>query len=325
MNLKQLEVFVAVAETGSFTQGAEKSFLTQSTVSQHISALESEFGIRLLDRTGKGVYLTEGGRIFYDYARRILAGTGEMTAAIRRFKGLEQVVLRIGASNIPGIYMIPGFLSFFRAIHPGVTVSVVQGDSHEILERLKGNEIEMGFIGGIYNDDSVEFHHLACDEIVLVVDSRHPWKGKGEIAPEELAGASFVFREEGSGTRKSVIEALERAGIKSDSLNVMACLGSNEAVKQAVCHGGGVSFLSELSVSKECDRGELFRVPVRGISIKRRLYCASRRGREISPAARSFLDNIAHWNGNGDLLGNHLLNKETGVGGAPLMPVARIE
>lgn len=295
MNLKQLEVFVAVAETRSFTQGAEKSYLTQSTVSQHISSLENEFGIRLLDRTGKGVYLTEGGRIFYDFACRILAGTEEMTIAIQRYKGLEQAVLRIGGSNIPGIYMIPRFLPLYHAMHPGVSVHVVQGDSHEILDRLNNNEIEIGFIGSMYSDDAVVFDQITCDEIILVVDADHPWKDTGEISLEDLAGASFVFREEGSGTQGTVVSALVNAGINPASLRVTARLGSNEAVKQAVCRGVGVSFLSELSVRNECERRELFPVTVKGLAITRHFYCVHRRGRELSPAGRSFLDRIVQW------------------------------
>ncbi len=295
MNLKQLEVFVAVAETKSFTQGAEKSYLTQSTVSQHISSLENEFGIRLLDRTGKGVYLTEGGRIFYDCACRILAGTQEMSTAIRRFKGLEQAVLRIGGSNIPGIYLIPRFLPLYHELHPGVSVHVVQGDSHEILERLKNNEIEIGFLGCLYNDEAVQFHQVARDSIILVVDKNHTWKDKGEISLEELAEASFVFREEGSGTQGTVSAALTNAGVIPDRLRVIARLGSNEAVKQAVCGGGGVSFMSELSVRNECERRELFPVIVKGLTITRNFFCAYRRGRELSPAGRSFLDTIVQW------------------------------
>jgi DNA-binding transcriptional LysR family regulator len=295
MNLKQLEVFVAVAETKSFTQGAEKSYLTQSTVSQHISSLENEFGIRLLDRTGKGVYLTEGGRIFYDFACRILAGTQEMSTAIRRFKGLEQAVLRIGGSNIPGIYLIPRFLPLYHEMHPGVSVHVVQGDSHEILERLKNNEIEIGFLGCLYNDDAVSFHQVASDNIILVVHESHSWKDKGEISLEELTEASFVFREEGSGTHGTVVAALANAGINHECLRVTARLGSNEAVKQAVCRGVGVSFLSEISVKNECDRRELFPVTVTGLAINRNFFCAHRRGRELSPAGRSFLDHIVPW------------------------------
>jgi LysR family transcriptional regulator, low CO2-responsive transcriptional regulator len=295
MNLKQLEVFVAVAETRSFTQGAEKSYLTQSTVSQHISSLENEFGIRLLDRTGKGVYLTEGGRIFYDSACRILAGAEEMSTAIRRYKGLEQAELRIGGSNIPGIYMIPRFLPLYHEMHPGVSVHVTQGGSHEILERLMNNEIEIGFLGSLYSDEAVSFHQVAQDNIILVVDVNHRWKGIGSITLEELAEASFVFREEGSGTQGTVAAALANAGIIPTRLRVTAWLGSNEAVKQAVCRGGGVSFLSEISVRNECERRELFPVLVKGLAITRKFYSAHRRGRELSPAGRSFLNHIAQW------------------------------
>jgi DNA-binding transcriptional LysR family regulator len=295
MNLKQLEVFVAVAETRSFTQGAEKSYLTQSTVSQHISSLENEFGIRLLDRTGKGVYLTEGGKILYDLSRRILAGTQEMTTAIQRYKGLEQAVLRIGGSNIPGIYMIPRFLPLYHEMHPGVSVHAVQGDSQEILERLKNNEIEIGFLGCLYNDEAVQFQQIAQDNIILVVDKNHTWKDEQDISLEELSEASFVFREVGSGTQGTVSAALTHAGVNPERLRVTARLGSNEAVKQAVCRGVGVSFLSELSVRNECERSELFPVKVRELTITRSFFCAYRRGRELSPAGRSFLDYIVKW------------------------------
>ena len=103
MNLKQLEIFLAVAETGSFSRGAEATFITQSTVSQHISSLESDFGVRLLDRTGKGALLTEGGKVLFHHARQVVTDIEAINQAMRRFKGVEDTDLRIGGSNIPAI------------------------------------------------------------------------------------------------------------------------------------------------------------------------------------------------------------------------------
>ena len=295
MNLKQLEVFLAVAETGSFTRGAEKSFLTQSTVSQHISSLENEFGIPLLDRTSKGVMLTEAGSILFYHASKILAGTHELANAMQRFKGMEKVVLRIGASNIPGTYLIPLFLPLFQELHPGVTVDLTQGDSQQMLDKLKREEIELAIVGSLTEDNALDFHRVGSDNIILVVPPDHRWSGKGEISPEELLEESYLCREKGSGTAAAVHSALANAGINPKKLQIKAYLGSNEAIKQAISHGIGISFLSELSVRRECRQGELYPVAVRNLTICRNFYLASRRQRELSPAGSSFHRNIIEW------------------------------
>src|ERR1700686_2521871 len=125
MNLKQLEIFLAVAETGSFSRGAEATFITQSTVSQHISSLESDFGIRLLDRTGKGALLTEGGKVLFQHARQVIADVQAINQAIQRFKGVEDTDLRIGGSNIPANYMIPELLPILIERFPRLRLTLI--------------------------------------------------------------------------------------------------------------------------------------------------------------------------------------------------------
>jgi len=299
MNLKQLEVFLAVAETNSFSRGAEKTFLTQSTVSQHISALENEFGMKLLDRTGKGTYPTEAGKILMDHARRIFAGIGEARGAMRRYSGLEQFVLRIGGSNIPGSYLIPRFLPLFLKTYENAEVHLIQSDSREILAKLKNEEIDLAFSGSRFNDETIVFSHLCSDNIILVVHPDHKWSERDEISAGELNGQSFIFREEGSGTQGAVCAALADAGIDPAALKVRARLGSNEAVKQAVSCGLGIAFLSELSVGEECLRRELCPVKITGFAISRKFYMASRKGREFSPAAKVFAVKISEWLDNG--------------------------
>src|SRR6266498_3135168 len=131
MNLKQLEVFLAVAESGSFSKGAEATFITQSTVSQHISALEGEFGLKLFDRTGKGAFLTSAGKLLLKHARSVTDEAREIPVIMNRFKGLENALLSIGGSNIPSSYMIPDILALFNRDHSGVTVILLQDDSRE--------------------------------------------------------------------------------------------------------------------------------------------------------------------------------------------------
>ncbi|SNB46057.1 selenium metabolism-associated LysR family transcriptional regulator [Geobacter sp. DSM 9736] len=288
MNLKQLEVFQAVAESGSFSKGAEASFITQSTVSQHIAALEREFGVKLLDRTGRGALLTEGGKVLLEQVQRLVAEAREVYRVMDRFKGLDDVHLRIGGSNIPGSYLIPAALPRLLARFPGIKVTVLQGDSRETLLRVIKDDVEIGVVGSRFATDECTFLPVGRDTIRLVVNRQHPWRRRRKVRLEELAAEDFILREPGSGTGNAVMEALEHAGVRVQSLRVRAYFGSNEAVKHAVAEGAGISFLSLVSVAKEIERGELAAVHVEGLAITREFFLVARAGRQLSPAAAAF-------------------------------------
>ncbi|HJV64260.1 MAG TPA: selenium metabolism-associated LysR family transcriptional regulator [Geomonas sp.] len=288
MNLKQLEVFIKVAETGSFSKGAEATFITQSTVSQHISALEEEFGLKLLDRTGRGALLTEGGKLLLERAKRLVDYAHEIPAAIARFKGLEEVKLKVAGSSIPGEYMIPAALPLLGSRFPGLSITLLQADSQGVVEKLLTEEVEVGVVGGSFPEDGVDLVPFATDELVLIAPGGHRWSGAASVAAGELSGESFVLRETGSGTGKASAEAMRKAGIDPSGIRVAAHLGSNEAVKRAVMAGIGISFISHLSVQRELAQGALIAVPLEDVRIRREFYLASRRGRELSPAAAGF-------------------------------------
>jgi len=288
MNLKQLEIFVAVAETGSFSRGAEATFITQSTVSQHISSLENSFGVKLLDRTGKGALLTEGGKVLFQHARQILAGVQATEKTMRRFSRVEDAELRIGGSNIPANYIIPKLLPLLMERFPRLRLTLLQGDSRDILEKLAREEIETAIIGSRFETEGFDFAPVGNDSISLIVNPRHPWSERKSVAVVELLDQSMILREPGSGTGKTVGEALLAAGVVPQKLKVTAYLGSNEAIKHAVLGGLGIAFVSELSVRKELERKELALVKVKGLQISRCFYFASRSGRDLSPAAKAF-------------------------------------
>lgn len=290
MNLKQLEVFLAVAETGSFSRGAEATFITQSTVSQHIAALENELGVKLLDRTGRGALLTEGGKLLLEHAQRVVAGAREIEQAMRRFRGLEEAELRVGGSNIPGDHMIPEVLPLFLSHHPGIRLTLLQGDSREIMDKVAREEVEIGIIGSRFDDEGFAFTPLGRDEIRLIAGSSHPLAGTGGIDLDTLVRQEFIMREPGSGTARSVAQALAGAGVAPAALATRASLGSNEAVKHAVASGLGLSFLSDISVRRELARGDLVEIPVEGLTISRTFHLVQRDGRELSPAAHAFAD-----------------------------------
>lgn len=289
MNIKQLEVFLAVAETGSFSKAANARFITQSTVSQHISSLEEEFELPLFDRTGKGALLTEGGKLLAAHAKKLLAGVREAERDLNRFKGMEEAILKAGGSNIPADYMIPAALPRLLQRHPGLTITVCQGDSRGILDKLLKEEVELCVVGSIFPLEGVDFLPMGTEIIRLIVGSSHPWGRRKTVSISEIEDEPLIFRESGSGTGKTVLEILSRAGLNRANLKIKATLGSNEAIKQAVKGGMGVSFVSELSVRQELERGELAFVDIEGVEIVRSFHLAVRSGRALSPAAQAFV------------------------------------
>lgn len=289
MNIKQLEVFLAVAETGSFSKGANATFITQSTVSQHISSLEREYDLPLFDRTGKGALLTEAGKLLAQHAARIVAEMHAAELALHRFKGVEEAILKVGGSNIPADYMMPAALPRLLERFPGLTTTVCQGDSRGILDKLLKEEVELCVVGSRFDLEGIEYSPIGQDLIRLVANRNHPWGRSTAVPVDEIVNEPLIFRETGSGTGKSVLEALEKAGINPRTLKIKAVLGSNESIKQAVMGGLGVSFVSELSVRHELARGELVAVDLQGLKVVRSFYLASRAGRALSPAAQAFV------------------------------------
>jgi LysR family transcriptional regulator, low CO2-responsive transcriptional regulator len=289
MTLKQLEVFVAIAETGSFSKGAEKSGITQSTASQHIMGLEEELGIRLFDRGRGGALLTEAGKLFFSRAGKIISDCASSHAAIQRFISMEDVTLRVGASDVPGGWMIPAVIGQFRKMHPTVRLEVTQGNSRSVVRRLADEEIELGFIGGRFDDERISFDPMGEDSLICAVSPDVEREHAGGLSQAELCAVPLITREDGSGTQKAVYKALAGTWINKDSLTIVARLGSSEAIRRALLSGAGYSFISARTITEELASGQLTAVRIPGVQITRKFYAARREGRELSPAAAAFL------------------------------------
>lgn len=290
MNLKQIEVFLAVVETGTFSAGAKESLLTQSTVSQHIAALEGELGVRLLERSRNGVTLTEAGRVFRRHARQVVGDVRAAQEAIRRYCGVEASTLRVAASSIPGGYLIPPVLVALRERFAKLNVVLRQEDSQATVEAVASKEADVGVVGNRFEERGLSYAPVGHDEIRLALPREHPWAGRRSVPVAELDGLPMVVREAGSGTAKAVIEALGKAGVDTATLQVCAEVGSNEAVKASVLAGLGASFLSELAVRRDAERGDLALVDVEGLAISRRFFLVRRTGKDLPSVASAFWD-----------------------------------
>lgn len=288
MNLRQLELFVSIVDTGSFSRCAEAASVTQSTVSQQVAALEAEVGMRLLDRTGRGVQETRAGELFLRHARRVLTERDLLVQSMAGFAGLEQVSLAVGASNIPANYLVPRLLPRLAAEHPGIGLTLLTGDSRESRSRLLADEVELAVVGSRGNERGLDYQALAKDLLVLAVGVDHPLSRRTTLSLAELMETALIVRENGSGSDQALRLALRQAGCDPEQLQVAVKLGSNEAVRQTLLGGFGAAFLSEISIRQELERRELVKLPVEGLSVARQFWLATRNHRTLSPAATVF-------------------------------------
>lgn len=289
MNIKKLEIFVAIAATGSFSKGAEIACISQSTASQHIAALEDTCGAKLLDRTGRGVMPTEAGKLLLVHAQQVIKALKETEQALLRFREADGVELFVGGSTIPGTYLLPKAIAALRATAPGITVTAEIGDSNEILSKLVEERIEIGIIGTTADGKLFISDPFSHDVILLVARKGHRWCGRTDVQPAELLSEPIIVREKGSGTTAVVNAALRQHGIKPGDLMVSTTISSSEAIKQAVLAGCGVAFISEVAVREELKQGKLVALPLSGLTITRSFSVVHKRERTLSPAAAAFL------------------------------------
>lgn len=288
MDLRQLEIFVKVAELGSFSKAAEALYLTQPTVSEHIRTLEDELGVRLLDRLGRGAAVTKGGQLLLTYAQRMLALQREARQAMASFQGRMSGDLVVGASTIPGEYVLPAMIGRFKEKFPDIAITLLIGDSQTVMDWVAEGRAEIGVVGARSAQRSVEFRELMPDEVALIVSAAHPWHGRKQVTLEELRGEPLLLRERGSGTRAALEAALAEAGTDLGAFRVVGEMGSTQAIKQAVKAGVGVSLVSRRAVEEECRAGILWCLRVRDLKLARAFYLVTHRERSRSPLAEAF-------------------------------------
>ncbi len=289
MDIHRLEVFCRVVDLQSFTKAAEASFLTQPTVSEHIRALEETLDEKLVDRLGREVLPTPAGKILYRYARNIIALRDEAIQALDRYKGKLSGHLLIGASTIPGTYILPEIIGAFKTQYPSIQITLKISDSGEVIDRIREGSLEIGMVGARWSDRRVVLEEAFSDELVLTVYPDHPWAARETIRLEELEGEPFIMREKGSGTRMVMHQILEANGFDPAHLNGVAEMGSTEAVRQGIKARIGISILSARAVAEDVQRGTLVTLETEGVRFLRPFYLVQRKKRQISPLGTAFL------------------------------------
>lgn len=286
MDLRDLEIFLAVARHLNFTRAGEQMHLSQPSVSVRIRLLQEELGVKLFEQVGKKISLTEAGVVLEPNARRIVAAFEDTQLAIQELKGLERGSLRIGASTTPGIYLVPRLVAEFKRQHPKVEIYVAIKDTRRVEDLLLKNEFDFGFVGGHLIGHEIEVIPWRTDELALVVPVNHPFAKKKRIRPSDLQGERFIVREQGSAT-----QALVDASLREWDLQLNAVMETDNpgAVKQAVQAGLGIAFISKFAIETEVRNKILATVKVEGLKARRELKIAHRKGKHLSRAARAFI------------------------------------
>ena len=294
-DFRQLESFCLIVARGSFSRAAETLCIAQATVSERIANLEAIVGVRLLDRLGRSVVPTEAGRQFYGHARALLDSKQRTQMEMEAFLGHLRGTVRIGASTIPGDYILPELIGRFRQQYPDITIEVVIGDSGQIARQVIAGEVELGIVGSRPSEQMLESLSLWKDELVLVVSADHPWSGRKRLSIDELIAEPLVLREYGSGTQQTFLKELEPDLLETSGTLTIACiLGSSGAVKEAVKAGVGVAFISSRAIQAEVTSGSLRTVRVEGISIHRHFHLTTDKRRSRSPLCEAVVEYLTN-------------------------------
>ncbi len=290
MDLHQIEIFCTLIKLRSFSRAAEALYLTQPTVSGHIKNLETDLGVKLLDRLGKRVVPTEAGEVLYRYGNKLLALRDHARQEIAGISGTVSGILKLGGSTIPGAYVLPATISAFRKKHPSAVIQLLIDDTAKITEAVVNGDLHIGVVGARMDDLRLEAHPFLKDELVIAVPAGHRWARRKTVTAGELAEEPFIMRENGSGTRRIMEEKVGTAGLAVGELRTVAVVGSSDAVRQAVKAGLGVSVLSIRAIRDDISAGRLSAVRLKGVRLERNFSVILLKGKSRSPLGRAFLE-----------------------------------
>jgi DNA-binding transcriptional LysR family regulator len=284
--LHQLKVFEAVARHNSFTRAAEELFLTQPTVSMQVKQLSKAVGLPLFEQVGKRLYLTDAGKELYTTCREIFERMSLFESTIADMKGLKQGALRLAVVTTAK-YVIPRLLGPFCQRYPGIDVSLTVTNHEYVLESLANNRHDLYILSQPPEDLDVALHSFLENPLVALAWRNHSLAQEKAISLKRFAEEAFIMREPGSGTRKAVQQLFDENGL---SLKVKLDLGSNEAIKQAIAGGLGVSVLSLHTLALEGTNSQLTILDVESLPIQRYWYVIYPAGKQLSIIAQTFFD-----------------------------------
>lgn len=265
----RLKVFCSVCDHLSFRRAAEELHVSQPAITQQIKALEEELSIRLLDRTGGRVVLTPAGRVLKKRAAELAALVALTQEELAALNGEHSGLLRAGASTSIAQYVLPRMLWRFKREHPRVKLQISSGNTEQVVDWLLEGGIAIGLIEGPAMRKDVRVEPFMEDELVLLYPANHAWKDREKLTVDDLKGVPFLLRERGSGTRRVLEMALEKAGLKMNDMDIAMELDSTEAIISSVESGLGIGFVTRAAILPRLPLGKIATAKIKGLRIPR--------------------------------------------------------
>jgi len=279
-----------VYKSGSFTKAAELLSTSQPAVSEQVRTLEARLGCRLFDRLGRTIKPTRKAEILYPKARSILEDIKNVEEELLQEDQNVSGELTVGASTIPGAYILPHIATDFKVLHPEISFEIRIADSGEVIDAVLNHDLLIGIVGTKITSKNLNFYPFVEDELVLAAAGERVIGRR--ISLQQLVELPFLLRENGSGTRKSMEEFGFKNGLAIDQLNTVAVLGSNAAIKEAIKENLGVSILSRISIRDELGYGKLKEIQIQGMTLKRSFYVVTLKKRSLPNHYTVFLETL---------------------------------
>ncbi len=287
MDIHQLRIFASVYRNRSFSRASEQLFISQPTISEHIKNLENDLGCALFDRLGRKIEPTGEADLLFPKALQLIEDLDKIRNIVLAGKKHIKGKLVVGASTIPGNYMLPIMAADFRQQYPDVSFEIVIADTRKITDMLINHEFHMGIIGASMENKILRYDPFQDDELVFAGTVNYMEKVSTD--PVIMHQTPFLLREKGSGTRKTMENFLGNMGIRVKKMNVVAVLGSTDAVKQAMKAGLGTSILSRRAIAEELANGSLVELGLKE-KMKRHFYIATHKKRTLPVHYQAFYD-----------------------------------
>lgn len=296
MNLNLFKTYVRVVETQNLSRTAEEFDLSQPAITKQIQALEDMYGVLLLERSGRKLKTTEAGETLYECAREILKVLDRTEKAMEEVSDSRKGSLYLGASTIPGQYILPHIIKKFKDKMPSISISMDIADTEKIVNRVADREIDIGIVGGWINNRKIEGYSWLEDELVVIVPDSHRLAHQSEtnngVKVTDLIHERWILREKGSGTRKAAEDLMLSNGIKNDALNIYLEAGSTEAVLAAVEAGMGIAIVSSWAIKRLDTHRKIRCLNIDDKNAKRFLYIIYPKQKTRRKAVDAFLDYI---------------------------------
>ena len=263
MNLKRLESFVKVVDCRSFSKAAKNLYLTQPTVSAHISSLEEEFQCKLFLRNTRNIVLTEKGKILYQYASKMIFLKDKIKKEFLQERGEGKDIIVIAASTIPSQYILPEVIGSFGKRYPQKKFKIIEADSAKVMQNIIEGIADIGLTGTVIDKNSCHYLPFYKDELIIIMPNTEKYQRiqKEQTGIEWILDEPIIMREEGSGTRIETERYLERIGIDPKSLNIIANMENPESIKRSVRNAIGITIISKLAVREEIEDGTILQYP----------------------------------------------------------------